>query len=190
MTTFEYVAVLVSIIVGLGLTHLLSGAGRLIGTPRRVKAYWVHLVWSAYAFVYLVAFWWWEFQLSTVEVWTVQLYLFLLLYATLLYLLCVVLYPRESPSDFREYFFLHRKWFFGVWVLIYLVDIPDTTLKGGAHLASLGIEYWATTVVFIALCLAAMITRNERFHGTFAVTAFAFELYQFSWTPHFGPVLQ
>ena len=188
MTTFEYVAVLVSIIVGLSLTHLLSGASQLIGPPRRAKVYWVHLAWSAYAFIYLISFWWWEFQLSTIEIWTIQLYLFLILYATLLYLLCVVLYPREVPSDFREYFLLRRRWFFSVWILVYVVDIADTALKGSARIASLGLDYWVVSAMFAALCLVAMASRNERFHGAFAVTMCAYALYQFTWTPLlFGP---
>ena len=183
MTTFEYIAVLVSIIVGLSLTHVLGGVGRIIGNPGRAKVYWVHLVWSLYVFVYVVAFWWWEFQLSAVEVWTVQLYLFLVLYATLLYLLCVILYPREFPSEFREYFHLRRKWFFSLWIVVYLVDIGDTALKGGDHLASFGLEYWVTIVVFVVLFLVATQSRDERFHGAFAVAACIFQFYQFSWTP-------
>jgi len=183
MTTFEYIAVLVSIIVGLSLTHVLGGVGRIIGNPGRAKVYWVHLVWSLYVFVYVVAFWWWEFQLSAVEVWTVQLYLFLVLYATLLYLLCVILYPREFPSEFREYFHLRRKWFFSLWIVVYFVDIGDTALKGGDHLASFGLEYWVTIVVFVVLFLVATQSRDERFHGAFAVAACIFQFYQFSWTP-------
>ena len=97
MTTFEYIAVLVSIIVGLSLTHLLGGVGRIIGNPGCAKVYWVHLVWTLYAFVYLVAFWWWEYQLSTVEVWTVQLYLFLVLYLNDALPLVELLLDRPVP---------------------------------------------------------------------------------------------
>jgi hypothetical protein len=183
MTAFEYVAVLVSIIVGLSLTHLLGGVGRLIGTPRRAVTYWVHLVWSAYAFIYLISFWWWEFQLSAVEVWTIQLYLFLILYSTLLYLVCVVLYPRDQPGDFREYFFLRRKWFFGIWISVYLVDIADSAMKGRDHLASLGMEYWVMSAVFIVLCVTAIASQSKRFHGALAVAMVAYAVYQFSWTP-------
>jgi len=183
MTTFEYVVVLVSIIVGLSLTHLLGGVGQLIDERRRARTYWVHSVWSVYAFIYLISFWWWEFQLRTVEVWTVQLYLFLILYAMLLYLLCVILYPRNLPADFREYFLLRRRWFFGGWILVYLVDIADSALKGPGRLASLGIEYWVTTAVFISLCTVAAVSDNRRFQGAFAIGMCAYAVYQFSWIP-------
>lgn len=183
MTTFEYVAVLVSIIVGLSITHLLDGGGRLIDAQHRAGVYWVHLLWCAYTFVYLISFWWWEFQLTAVDLWTVQLYLFLVLYATLLYLICVVLYPKEFPSDFREYFLGRRKWFFGTWLVVTFVDVADTALKGGDHLAGLGLDYWIASVSFALLCLVAMTSRNERFHAAFAVAMFAYSLYEFTWTP-------
>ena len=57
MTTFEYIAVLLSVIVGLGLTHLLGAVARLIHHPGRYKLYWIHLFWAWYVFVYLLYFW-------------------------------------------------------------------------------------------------------------------------------------
>ncbi|NIV17474.1 MAG: hypothetical protein GWN47_03500 [Woeseiaceae bacterium] len=46
MSQFEYVAVLISIIVGLALTQMLRGVGRMVTTKDGPKAYWVHLVWT------------------------------------------------------------------------------------------------------------------------------------------------
>jgi hypothetical protein len=178
VTTFEYIAVLVSIVVGLGITHLLGGVGRLIGNPGRPKIYWVHIVWSFYLFVYLVAFWWWEFRLSTVEEWRIELYLFLVLYAVLMYLLCVIVFPMELPSDFDEYFYLKRGWFFGIWILIYLVDMVDTLSKGGAYFTSYGLEYPVTITAYVALSATAILTVSRRFHGAFAV---GMCVYQFVW---------
>jgi len=43
MGMFEYVTVLTSIIVGLGITHLLQGTTRLIQEPEAGRPYWVHL---------------------------------------------------------------------------------------------------------------------------------------------------
>jgi hypothetical protein len=185
MSTFEYLAVLISIIVGLGITHLLAGVGRLISSADRPRVYWVHSLWTFYLFVYFAAFWWWQFQLSTVQQWTVGMYLFLILYATLLYLLCVILFPGELPADFRDYFFSRRKWFFGLWVAVYLIDLGDTAMKGSEHFASFGLEYPVSIGLLIVLCAVGFFSSNERFHGAFAVGACIFQLYQFSWTPNF-----
>jgi hypothetical protein len=171
MTTFEYVVVLVSIVVGLGLAHLLHGVGRLISQPLRWKIYWVHLVWAFSTFLFLVHFWWWEFQMSTVEVWTPRLYMFLILYAVLLFLVCVILFPDDFPdgSDYREYFYGRRRWFFGLWLAILSVDTIDTMLKGGEYVADLPISYWKYQACGVVIVTIAMVTRNARFHAAFAV---------------------
>ena len=46
--------------------------------------YWVHLAWVAAAFLNAIFWWWWQFRLSE-QVWTFQLYVFVLLYAVLIY---------------------------------------------------------------------------------------------------------
>lgn len=169
MTIFEYIAVLVSIIIGLGITQLLSGVGRLISNPGTTRVYWVHLVWSFYIFLFMVFFWWWQFRLNTVEEWTFYLYMYVIFYAVLLYMLCVILFPREFPTDFREYFFVRRRWFFGLLIVSFVVDVGDTLLKGRDHFVSLGLQYVVAIIVFIALFAVAIISRNARFHATFAV---------------------
>ena len=60
MDIFEYVAVLTSIIIGLGITHLLRGVAGLIQHPDQHRIYWVHLVWVGYLFFTLIFWWWWE----------------------------------------------------------------------------------------------------------------------------------
>ena len=45
MTHFEYLSVLVSIIIGLGLSHLLSSAARLIQIRHRTRLYPPTLIW-------------------------------------------------------------------------------------------------------------------------------------------------
>ena len=47
MDIFEYISVLTSIIIGLGIAHLLRGVASLVQHPGRHRIYWVHLVWVA-----------------------------------------------------------------------------------------------------------------------------------------------
>lgn len=101
MEMFEYIAVLTSIIIGLGITQLLQGFTRLVQHPEQGKVYWVHLSWVIYMFLTTVFWWWWEFRLGTVEEWTFALYMFVLLYAVIIYLLCAFLFPA-SFSDYED----------------------------------------------------------------------------------------
>jgi hypothetical protein len=171
MTTFEYLAVLISIIVGLGITQLLGGVARIVTHRSRYKLYWVHLAWTANLFLSLVSFWWFQLWLNTLEEWTYFFYLFTILFAVLLYLICAVIMPSDFPEDgdFRHYFFTRRNWFFGLWLALGLVDALDRLLKGqDLAVTSIG----ATAVygaVWLALTVTAMLTKNPRFHGFFAL---------------------
>ena len=185
---FEYVMVLASIIVGLGITHLLLGVSHLVTSAGKAKPYWIHLVWVAYMFLTAVMWWWFEFRFRTVEVWTFQLYLFVLAYAFIIYLMCAWLFPGETDEHegYKVYLYSRRRWFFGLLVAYLLIDLIDTLAKGPAHFASLGLEYPIATSFFAALAIVAAFVQNERFQGAFAVVCFA---YQFSWTFRYAVTL-
>ena len=70
MTSYEYLSTLLSIIIGLGITHLLVGIGRIINNPKGVKPYWIHLVWTLAIFIYLIQYWWFEYKLISILEWT------------------------------------------------------------------------------------------------------------------------
>src|SRR5262245_55094767 len=68
------------IVLGLGITRLLTGTARFVQHPRRQRPYWLHLAWVLYMLVALTHFWWWEFWLYGVTVWTYEFYVFLIAY--------------------------------------------------------------------------------------------------------------
>jgi hypothetical protein len=159
MEIFEYVAVLTSIVIGLGIAHLLQGVARLIQHPGRERLHWVRLTWVAYMFINAIFWWWWEFRLGELEVWTFQIYLFVLLYAVNIHLLCALLFPAdlEGYDGYKDYFYSRRTWFFGLSAFSFLVDFGDSWLKGSEHMANLGMEYLVTTPLqFRLLCVAAV----------------------------------
>lgn len=95
MDMYLHVRVLFSIILGLGISRLLSGVARIVQHPKEYKVYRVHLLWALFLFLYLIHFWWWEYRLQGVQQWTFPLYLFIALYAVLLFLLCVLFFPKR-----------------------------------------------------------------------------------------------
>lgn len=175
---FTHIRVIIGVVLGLGLTHVLRHLAHIVEHPRLARTWWVHLIWAFSTFLYLVHFWWWEFHLNTISHWNFTAYLFVILYAVLLYLLCALLFPEDLSGydGFRDYFLSRRQWFFGVLAIAYLLDFVDTWMKGTAHLHALGAEYIVRGVVFVVLCLVAMRTRNERFHGAFAVLGLIYQL--------------
>ena len=179
-TVYIHVRILLGMIVGLGLTHLLRHLARIVERPQVRRVYWVHLAWALFMFIYLLHFWWWEFSLSHRTHWNFNLYLFVTVYALLLYLLCALVFPEsvEDYQDYRDYFYSRKHWFFGLLAAMFAVDVVDTAIKGSEYFHHLGPEYLFRNTGYIVASLVAMKTRNRYYHGAFAVVAL---LYELSW---------
>ena len=177
---FPHVRVVMGMVIGLGVTRLLSGVARIIQHPGQYRLYIVHLAWVASMLLTLVHFWWWQFGLYQITSWTFGVYAFLIGYAIVLFLICALLFP-DSMQDYKsyeDYFYSRKAWFFGLLALTYLLDIVDTAIKGEAHFALFGHEYLIRTPILIALCVAAVMSNNRRFHGLLVAGVL---LYQISW---------
>jgi hypothetical protein len=133
-----------------------------------------------YLFLTLVFWWWWEFRLGSVEVWTFHLYLSVLSYAVLLFLTASILFPDslDGYDGYRDYFYTRRAWLFGLLGLCILTDVADSLVKGMDYWRALGMEYHVGSVLQPALCVAAISSRNPRFHGAFSVIML---VHQASW---------
>jgi hypothetical protein len=185
---FEYIAVLTSIIIGLGMAHLLRGLVRLIQHPDRHPVYWVHLGWVLYLFFTLVFWWWWEFRLGTLETWTFLVYFYIVFYAFVLFIVSALLFPDDliEYGDYKSYFYARRGWFFGLLALTFLIDPFDSLLKGKTYFMSLGTEYFISVPLQTGLCIAAIFVSNERYHQALVV---AFLIYQVSWAVRGYPLI-
>src|SRR5262245_19377267 len=125
---FPHIRIVMGMIIGLGVTRLLSGVARIAQHPGQYRLYPVHLAWVLSILLSLVHFWWWEFGLFAVENWTFGKYLFILLYAVVFFLLCAFLFPEsmQDYSSYEDYFFARRGWFFGLLAVTYVLDVADT----------------------------------------------------------------
>jgi len=64
MSIFEFISVAISIILGLGVTRLLSNAIELVRARSRVKLHWVPLLWALAVLIIHFQFWWAFFGVS------------------------------------------------------------------------------------------------------------------------------
>jgi hypothetical protein len=180
MGPFEYVMTLVSIVVGLALTHILSALGSAVhrlrhGPPIRLDA--VYLLWVGFVLAWLLSFWWWEFKFHDLDIkWTFGLYLFVILYAVVLFLMAVILVPRDMDGvhDSYAYFMAGRRWFFGALLLADAVDFADSLLKGIAW--ALRPDYVVQLVVYIAAAALGVASGRRSVQLGIAVVMFALQL--------------
>lgn len=184
MEEFMHIKSVIGIILGLSLTHLIKGSVFFIQHPGRKKTFITHLLWVFYVFIFIIHFWWWEFNLKLVAQWYFADYLFLICYILLFYLLCAILYPDDlnDYAGYEDYFFSRKNWFFGILAICFLADIIDTSLKGHGYFEKLGMEYYIRTFSHFALCILAIFTKSRRIH-LFLVIGFI--LYEISFILRF-----
>jgi len=169
---FEYLTVLISVVIGLSVTSFLTNVVRIIHLRGDVTISWVQLLWSATILIWTIAFWWFTFVLADQQQWTYPLFIFLLAYSTLLFFLMALLFPEGVPADhnYRTQFMRNRVWFFGALLLFLCVDVIDYLVKLDKDVSIVGhLPYAAFVGPLIVLSLFALRTDNLVFHRVFAV---------------------
>lgn len=178
METFGHIKTVISMILGLSITHLLKGSAKLIQHPGRDKPYSVHLLWVFYIFLLLVHFWWWEYRLTEIKQWFFPQYFFVISYIMVYYVLCALLYPDDlrDYNGFEDYFYSRKKWFFGVLAASFVADFIDTLIKGQHYFLHFGVEYPLRNSIHFVLCLVAMQVSNKKFHYFLVLAFIVYEL--------------
>ena len=126
MNEFEYLAVIVSIIFGISLTHILAGAIRSIYQAQFDET---HLVLTAFFFLVLILNWWTGFQWRDQVIWSFDLFLIIILWSVTHYVAAITLYPPQTagieyPIEYR------RNWFLWAFIGIAGADILQTAARG------------------------------------------------------------
>ncbi|MFV1988926.1 MAG: hypothetical protein ACC682_16770 [Gemmatimonadota bacterium] len=96
MTLFEFILVMVSLILAIGVTHLLQGVAAIVQQRKELDFSWVPLVWASYLFLVTAAHWWSLWDMRGAD-WTFPAFFFVLLPPTLLYL-AVSLLVSSGPG--------------------------------------------------------------------------------------------
>jgi len=165
--------------LGLGVAHILHGFGETIQERRSLKTYWVHTVWAINVLHYHLSIWWNYFVWGEMAEWSYGLFLVLIGYAILLFLMAVVLYPREiEPGfDFRQHLMENRVWFFGLLTAAGFVDVAETLLKEAAGIRPMPEGYIPYGIVLTGSAVACLVSRNPKVLAGAGVIWLAVDLY-------------
>jgi hypothetical protein len=168
---FDYFGVLISVIMGLALTHVLRGLAKLIQMRAEVSVYWVHIVWTINIVVFVLGVWFGMFWWKGLESWTAEWFFFLAAYAIVIFMWASMLYPPEFPDNLKcdEYFFGNRRWFFGFALAAILMDIPETLEKQVAHLRAVPPQYVVFAPALVIISLVGLFSRNRLVHAVLCI---------------------
>jgi len=175
MSEFEYVAVLVSLVLGLGIANILSGLGRIIIRRHEYSIDLVHLVWSLALFLVLVLNWWVFFQLSQFNQWTFEFFLTVIVWTVLFYLMSVLLFPpdKNGMPNYGELFEQNRNWFLGLFIASNLADIVLTALRDQLFNPPF---YLPFVLHFVVLGVIGIIVKSRKYHLGLAIYIFFISL--------------
>ncbi len=169
MTRFEYLSVLISIVIALGMSEVTVSWGRLIQHRNQVRFSWLHAFWSAFIMLLMIQFWWGFWNFRTVEDWSLFALIGVVLEATTLVICALLLTPGRSLSgsiDLESLYFEHSRPFFlfGAFVLIQF-SLIDTLVVGIPifHMENL-IRFLATAVVILLAW-----SSNSHLHSALAI---------------------
>ena len=133
MAEFDFISVLISIIIGLGVTNLLAGAGRAFYRRRHNPIDEVHMVLTASTLLILVLNWWVTFSWRTETHWTFEKFLVLIIWTVSLYMLTIFLYPPDlsEAEAHRDVWVQNRVGYYWSFLSICVFDILQTAMRGG-----------------------------------------------------------
>lgn len=173
MGIFEYLGVLISVIMGLGITHLAVGASKLVQNRDRCKPSLTHGLWTVLMLLYIVIVWWGMYWWSKHTDWLNYEYLFITAYALVLFFLSALLFPHDMDKDIdvEAYFFKQRRWFFSFLIVAWLLDIPETLLKSEVGVRDYPRDYFVFIVVQLATAITGLVTANRKVHTVLPIIA-------------------
>jgi hypothetical protein len=165
METFHWISVILSLVLGLGITRLLSSAVAVFRSRKNVQLDWIPLVWGACIFLWQIQFWWAIIELAPkINTWTPVQFLALLGLPLLLFVAAALILPPaelQSGESLSEEFERDGRWallFLSVYFFLatgenwYFWNTPPFTRPGFINL----------TLAVIPLSFLAITSRKLR----------------------------
>lgn len=169
MSDFEYISVLLSIILGLGITQLLSGIARLVRDGRALAPAWWLMVMVATLLLAHFQVWWVSFGWRVVQTWTFFGYAAFMIMPMLLYLLAYLILPADLLLDGRELvreFLARRRPFYAIVALVPLASYFQQWM-----LSRLTFDFDAAMrLLWLVLAIPGFVSRRVAVQAALAVT--------------------
>ncbi len=168
MDAFSYLSVLISIVLGFGLTSLLTGFASMVRARGRLVMYWPLAAQMGLLFLVHVQVWWALFSLRKIAHWSFPGFLVVLMQPVLLYLATAILtpdIPDGESLDLRQAYFREARWYFAALFLGILDSLAKSVVLTGRLQNRTDLVGHAA---FICLCIAGFMSRSDLVHKTVA----------------------
>lgn len=169
ISPFEYVSILVSIILGLGITQLLTSLGNLLHHYKTVRLYWPHTIWIGFILFLHIQDWFVTYQLRQKTEWKLTEVMFVLLYPIVLYIITKIILPEKGKKQIQalnSYYYLKSPIFFSLLSIAILLSILfNIFLLGNSLLSQSILMLFFLTATYLGLSS----NLHPRLHQLFAI---------------------
>ena len=166
MNLFEFLMILLSLIVGLGLAEILSGFANHLRRHGMRELSWPHAVVTATVFLGLLQVFWEAWGLRFEETWTFPAMLLMLGGPICLYLIAHVLFPeRGEVVNLGDYYMKRAPL---LWPVAGLTVVVGTVFRPIAFGAPLWETDNVSAIPILAVCALLSITKKPIVHSLLA----------------------
>lgn len=152
MEPFEYVVVLTSLILGLGIAQILTGIADIVSHWKAKRLSVPHTMYIFIVFMLHIQEWWINFEYSKIiDVWTLQVVLSMLVFPILLFIQARLLFPtglRSSDTDMGLYFDDQWRWLYSIGAMTVVVSIWHNILISDIPLAD-QLQFFGLLAVYL-----------------------------------------
>lgn len=120
---------MVSIVLGLGVTHLLQGISLVVRHRRTMSVDWVPLMWATTLFLFVASHWWAAWDFRDVR-WSFPTFFFVMVEPAVLYLAMTLLLPVDPAEQHPECFEEVRVPFMSLMIVFQVMATGDGWLIG------------------------------------------------------------
>lgn len=163
MGLFEFLMVLVSVVIGLGITEVLTGWANLLRARQEVRFYWVHVLFQFGIFFALLQQWWEFWDMAGMAEITYFAVLVVLATPVILFLIAHLLFPtRAEGADLEDYYYRQSPL---LWGLVIAGTVEGTFLQPLVFGYDILHPANISGIPMIGLCVILALSKNRRVHG-------------------------
>ena len=162
MSQFEYIMVMVSLILALAVAQALRGLSEVAISEKR---FWPHTVWIAYYVVLIIQIWWAYWDYNNVQDWRFTSYLYVLSDPIIMFASVHLLVPtaRAVDTDWREHLLSVRRWVCGLGI----VFVGSSVISNVVYFGSPWLHPYRIFQGLIgAFYLIGIFAKNEKLQNT------------------------
>jgi hypothetical protein len=162
MSAFDYLTVLISIVLGLAIANVLTRIANVITARERVDFYWPPVAWAIWLFFIAVQHWWAEWGVRHTTQWSFGVFWLQLLVPVDMFVLSALVLPERAENgtlDLGDWYFRNRAWFFAFMFFLPALSIVEEFARSG-HMSSM--LNFAFLIAFDIVIVAAYLLRSRR----------------------------